>query len=436
MAITLHIGNSYSKITGLIDTQFNALRKELSYRLDHTAASFIPNPANHIKYMIDLKGNFASGLLPRVTKFLDSLSHQVVQAQQNTPIRVNRAFKPSFNITPYPDQELALKSILKANRGIISYPTGCGKSMIIAMALVKTGLRTQIIVPTLELKLQLTESLKEQLTSMEGISVENIDSNKLKDASAYDALIIDEAHHSAAKTYHKLNKSAWGHIQYRWFFTATAFRNNPEETLMFEAIAGNVIYELLYKDAVKAGYIVPVEAYYLEIDKSDYSGVTYAQVYNELVVNNAQRNLQIALLLARLHSAGKSTLCLVKEINHGHILAEATNLPFANGGDNDTRWYIEAFAKGRINSLIGTTGLIGEGIDTKPCEFVIIAGLGKAKSQFLQQVGRAVRKYDGKETAKVIIIKDLSHKWTKAHFKEQCKILLDYYNVNVVKLTL
>lgn len=438
--ITLIMGNSYSRIVGLNQDQMKALRKELSYKLDYAAAAYIPNPANHIKYCIDLKGNFASGLMHRVTAFIKK--HDLkVQYVATEPVfarpQLRRAFKLTTPVVmPYHDQSKALEAIINSPRGIISLPTGTGKSMVIAMLLVELKLRTVIIVPTLELKQQLTESLKSQLTSMEGVIIENTDSNALNDVSDYDCLIIDEAHHVAAKTYHKLNKSSWNHIPYRYMFTATPFRNNSEETLLFEGIAGQIIYELSYQDAVKAGYIVPIEAYYLEVPKSVVKGEVYAKVYSELVVNNESRNLMTATLLARLWSVGKSVLCLVKEIKHGEILSQLTGTPFANGADENSREFIKDFSTGRYKALIGTTGLVGEGVDTKPCEYVIIAGLGKARSAFLQQVGRSVRKYPDKDSAKVIIFKDDSHKWTRRHFNEQKKILLDYYGVEVIKLLL
>ncbi len=77
---------------------------------------------------------------------------------------------------------------------------------------------------------------------------------------------------------------------------------------------------------------------------------------------------------------------------------------------------------------------MGEGIDSRPCEFVVVAGLGKAKSAFMQQVGRAVRTFPLKETAKVFLFRDTSHKWCLKHFNEQVKILREEYGVEIKKM--
>lgn len=437
MAI-IKYGYSYSKISGLTTDQLKALRQELSYKVDFNQARFIPNPANHIKYCVDLKGNFASGLLDRVILFLSkhsiSLSMDGRHLPKNEPKRFVRLFKHDFNVVPYQSQMQARWTLARLHRGVCSMPTGTGKSHVITMLLETTGLKTLIVVPTLELKYQLTDTLTRAFTSMEGITVENIDSSALMKATDYDCLIIDECHRSASKTYRDLNRKAWGGIRYRYAFSATPFRNDKEEQLLYEGVAGSVVYELTYKEAVSKGYIIPVESYYYELPKIPVKGESYAEVYSELVVNRTDRNELIANLLKNLYYSKKQTLCLVKEIKHGEILSELAKLPFVNGQDGESRMWIKLFAEGKVKGLIATEGLMGEGIDSKSCEFVIIAGGGKARSSFMQKCGRAVRTYPGKQSAKVILIKDKSHRFTLTHFKTQCNIIETEYGTQVIKM--
>jgi superfamily II DNA or RNA helicase len=288
-------------------------------------------------------------------------------------------------------------------------------------------------VPNTTLKRQLTDSFLQYFGSLNNITIENIDSPKLKNAKDYDCLIIDECHHSAAKTYRSLNKHSWNKIYYRFAFTATPFRSREEEQLLYESVAGQVIYQVSYHTAVKQGYICPVEAYYYEIPKTKIQSNSWPQVYSTLVVNNSVRNRIISELLSSLNHNKVSTLCLVKEIKHGETLSEYCKLQFANGINEDSKDIIHFFNQGKLTA---TNGVVGEGVDTKPAEFIVIAGLGKSKNQFLQQVGRGLRKYPGKESCKVIIFYDPSHKWTKEHYKAQCKYLLDEYNIIPVKLDL
>lgn len=432
--VTIEVDNSTSKINNLTSIPFNKLRKTLSYSPDSQAAFFAGGNYNRLRYCIDKQGIFNTGLLARVIDFLhkEHIEYDILD-KRIAPIRkVNH--KAQFKYKPYNWQLAAADALVVKKRGIVSASTGSGKSLVIALIASRLNVRTLVVVPSLQIKEQLIEAFKAIFGDMSNLTVENIDSGYLKTAKGYDCLIIDECHHSAAKTYQKLNKTAWAGIYYRAFLTATPFRNQTEETLLFEGIAGQVIYSLSYKEAVLNKFIVPIEAYYIEILKVKTDAYTWAEVYSQLVVNNEVRNDMLAWLLFSLNSQSKSTLCLVKEIRHGELLSEMTSIPFANGQDETTRHYIKQFADGKIKSLIGTTGVMGEGVDTKPCEYVIIAGLGKAKSALMQQIGRAVRTYPGKESGKVILIKDRSHKFLLRHFNTQASILKDEYGVALTKL--
>lgn len=432
--INLIINNSYSQIQGLKTEQFRPLRELLSYDSAPDAKYYVKSYST-IKYLIDHKGFFPSGLLSLVTNHLHKSKIEFsTQDLRKRPERLAVEFKPKFQHKPYPDQTNATNAALRSHRGTLSMPTGSGKSNVISMIIAKLNVKTLVVVPNLEIKKQLSEGLKSIFGGTKHIIVENIDSARLKDMTDFDCLIIDESHHVAAGTYQKLNKKCWNNVYYRFFLTATPFRNQQHEQLLFQAIAGEKIFELTYKDAIKRGYIVPVEAYYIELPKQDTDAHTWAQVYSELVVNNQSRNQKILTLLTNLENAGVSTLCLVKEIKHGNLLSEKSNIGFTNGQDEDSRKLIQQFNSRKIKALIATSGVIGEGVDTKPCEYVIIAGLGKAKSAFMQQVGRCVRTYPGKESGKVILIKDRSHKFCLKHFNEQSKILLDEYGIRPVKL--
>lgn len=435
--ITLVINNSYSKVIGLEPKYMTKLRNLLSYNVTYAQAQYIRDPNKRIKYCIDTNGNFATGLLYLVDDFFKYQGLGYIEDDRrsmNDPVEVrNRDLLPSDR-EPYVDQIAAVKAALGHIRGVLSCPTGTGKSHIIAMLLARTKLKTLIVVPSLELKAQLTESLGRSLTTMDGISVENIDSKSLKSKGEWDCLIIDEAHHAAAKTYHKLNKTAWSDIRWRYSLTATPFRNNSDEQLLYEGIAGPVIFKLTYLDAVAKGYIVPVEAYYYDLEPISLHGHFYNQIYSEAVVNNESRNELIAGLLKNLYAQGRYTLCLVKEVKHGQILAELTGLPLVTGQDEDSRIWIKRFSNGDLKCLIATEAMLGEGVDTKPCEFVIIAGLGRAKSQFMQKCGRAVRKYKDKESAKIILFRDFGHKWLLTSFRSHSTILKEEYGVKLIKL--
>lgn len=438
--VTIEVGNSTSKIIGLVSGPFNKLRKLLSYSTDPSAAFFAGGRYPKLKYCVDLKGAFLTGLLPRVEAFLvaEKIPYSIADSRLESIKAIRKVdHKASFkHIKPYEFQVEATDALIKNHRGIISATTGSGKSLIIALITARLNVKTLVVVPSLQIKEQLLESFQGIFSDMSNITIENIDSAALMFARGFGCLIIDEAHHAAAKTYQRLNKVAWADIPYRAFLTATPFRNQTEETLMFEGVAGQVIYKLTYAESVKKGLIVPIEAFYVEVPKTKIDAFTWAEVYSTLVTHNETRNQIIAKMILNLGLGGLSTLCLVKEIKHGNNLAELTGFPFANGQDETTRHYIEKFNAGEIKVLIGTEGVLSEGVDSKACEYVVLTALGKAKSALMQKIGRCVRKFPGKETGKVIIFKDRSHKFTLRHFNEQVKIILAEFGTKVLKLDL
>ncbi len=435
--ITIEVNNSISRITGATVDQLDQLREVTSY-LSNSAAAFFSGGRARRNYLINKRGEFSTGLLFKVEEEIIKIPEDYVLKENRVIPKPKRGmfdFKVPFK--PYKAQHEAIYDASERLRGTISMPTGSGKSFTIALLIYERQLKTLIITPNLELKQQLSNTLKELFGSLDNITIENIQSQKLNTLCDYGMLIIDEAHHGASKTYRNLNKKAWNNIAFRYFFTATPFRSNDEEQMLLESIIGTPFYELTYQEALEAGMVCPIEAYYIDVPKTKVDGYTWPQVYNELVTNNERRNHIIAGILDALKQANKKTLCLVKEIKHGENLQELVVSSFANGQDEDTPDLIRLFNKPKsISLLIGTTGVLGEGVDTKLAEYVVIAGLGKSKNAFMQQVGRVMRVAPGKLSGKVILFRDSSHKWTLKHFNAQVKILKEEYRIKPIKLDL
>lgn len=432
----LEIGNSYSKLTGMSAFVEKELSKELSYVVGGSS-SYFSGFGPKRRSLLSKRGEFPTGLLSRVKKLVQKLSSQPLQVVDSRARPGSRLrYEANFIFTPYLAQYEALNAAVACGQGTLQLPTGSGKSLVAQLITNYFKRRTLIVVPSVGIRDQLRASFKAVFGTTGDILIENIDAKALKTATNYDVLILDECHHSAAKTYQQLNKTAWKGIYYRFCLSATAFRNDTEETLLLESICGRLIYKLPFQRAVKDKMIMPIESYYYELPKVKTSAHTWHEVYSELIVKNDTRNKLISDTLVHLNAQDVSTLCLVKEIEHGNRLSALSGFLFANGQDNSTVDFIRLFNEGEIKTLIGTEGILGEGIDSRPCEYVLICGLGKAKSAFMQKCGRSIRNYRGKESGKVVLFLDNSHKFTKRHFAEQVKILRDEYNISPQKLEL
>lgn len=452
--LKLTIDNSVCQLEGLSIEQHKKLKDILSYEISAQANFHAGGYRSTKRTLLGKNGHFPTGLCYLVEKFINHDLDPLVAIQtqikdlRRVPQPLESTFKLSLGYEPYPEQIEAAKACKRFTRGIVCAPTGFGKSAVCALIINEVKVKTLVVVPSLELKRQLTADLQKAFKSQNvgsicdrpDIAVENvdaiddgIDTQKILD---YDCVIIDEFHHSGANTYRKLNKTAFSRMYYKFGLTATPFRSQDNEKLLLESVLSQVIYKVEYQTAVERGYIVPMEAYYIEVPRTVIKGNTksWPSMYSELVVHNEERNNMIQKLLGTFHVNKLSTLCLVKEIAHGNNLVEPTY--FANGDNEDTPYLITMFNNRTLKTLVGTTGVLGEGVNTVACEYVIIAGLGKSKNSIMQQVGRAFRRSPGKESCKIILISDKSHRWTIAHFKEQCKILKDEYNIIPSRLEL
>lgn len=461
--MVLFIDNSSCSIQGLELPLLRKLREKLSFS-EMTGRMITVKGGKRIRerqtfYLMDRYGNFPTGLLYLVEEFLaDECPDRAVEyndvrriptGSREVHLMLTRSFEP------YPEQMEAAQAAFDQGRGIISAPTGTGKSAILAEIIAKFRLRTLVVVPSLGLKRQLTDSLRAgfgrrkvgPLSKRPDIAVENVDALDVNDNLAdYDLVIIDEFHHAAAETYRKLNDKLFAKIYYKIGLTATPWRANTSEKLLLESVLSKLIYQISYETAVGKGYIVPMEAFYIDIPpppvKEDPSGKmkkakdrdSWHAVYKNHIVERPDRNAIIANLLNNCEASGLSTLVLTKQVAHGKAIQALTGVPFAEGANDCNADLLAAFNARERHGLIGTVGVLGEGVDSKPAEYVILAGGGKSKVQFFQNIGRGFRKYPGKESCKIILLRDSSHPWLLKHFNTCVDYLREEFGCEPAKL--
>lgn len=473
----LTIDNSVCQLSGLSNLQFRRLTKLLCVETETSRSRYLlkrywkyrkslgtkRTKVQHARqiilwksyqqalkrtYLINHRGEFPTGLLYIVEKFLGNKTHER-NDQRTRPAPHHGLFKLVLPYSPYPEQIEAAEACQRAGRGIVAAVTALGKSTIAALIVEKVQVKTLIVVPKVGLRKQLTADMVKmfpgnavgRLKDCPDIAIENVDALDVRGIpTEYQCVIIDEFHHGAAKTYRQLNKKTWGHIYYKFGLTATPFRSDESERLLLESVISQIIYRIPYQLAVDKGYIAPVEAYYVDLDKIKMKGdpENFAEVYDELIVDREDRNEIISQVLQLLKAQNIPTLCLVKRIPHGEALQMRTDItiPFVKGENDDNSEVISAFNSGELDMVIGTDGVVGEGMDTKRCEWVILAGGGKSKNGFMQRVGRVLRRSPGKECGRVLLFRDSSHKWLEEHFQACVRYLKEEYGIEPYPLEL
>lgn len=397
--------------------------------------------------MLYKDGEFPTGLLPRVLEVLNDcqIQHEV-DDQRRKPIKLQHKFvlKKSFpNMRYY--QRTSARLAAEAGRGIIVAATGTGKTLTMLKMIWEMGLKCLIITPNKGITDNAVDSLieyfgKSAVTRLNTkskktgiINVANIqalikiDPKVLEDINA---VYIDEFHHSAAETYQEVNQKHLKNCYYRIGLTATNFRNDGSD-LALEGVLSEVLYEYTIPQAIKDGFLVAPD--FEMVNTSCDAENNYQTEYKKGIVENEERNAIIAEIAK--HHEKDSVLILVQQVEHGESLKKLMpDAAFLHGEEKDDvrKRVMEDFRKKRIRSIIGTS-VIGEGIDLPIANVLIMGGGGKAKSQIMQNIGRVMRLFPGKDWAKVYDFTDEDSHHLSRHSEIRQQIYQEEYVVEISK---
>ncbi len=228
-------------------------------------------------------------------------------------------------------------------------------------------------------------------------------------------LIIDETH-IAAEIIEEISIRA-KNAYYKCGLSGTPQRMDNQDIRMFGA-TGPVIHRVTSSDLIKRDFLVKPYIYTIDIDFVDKSAPSYQETYKNAIVNNQQKNELIRDLAEDMHSQGRPTIIMVERIEHGKILEEMIeNCLFVPGGDGsddkpipdeelDYRKYqLDRLEKNEI--IMCATSWCFTGIDAPKISCIILACSIGSPNTITQQIGRGLRKAEGKSDC---VIFDFKHK--------------------------
>ena len=217
-------------------------------------------------------------------------------------------------------------------------------------------------------------------------------------------LIIDEGHHSTAKTYKRVI-DYYGQNPHLKILGVTATPDRADEEALgqvFETVAFD--YEVL--DAIRDGWLVPVEQQVVEIDGLDFSAIrTTAGDLNGAdlaAVMEAEKPLH-GIADATLEIAGaRRCLVFAASVKQAEQLAEIFNRHRAGSAGwvcgktpkDDRRRLLAEFANGTLQFMVNV-GVLTEGFDDPGVELVIMGRPTKSRALYAQMIGRATRPLAG-----------------------------------------
>lgn len=355
---------------------------------------------------------FASGLyhiLPSDIPIIDNRSYN------------GKSISLPWNKKPYdlrPYQQDAVNALLSNYRGIINLATGLGKTLIAVHTIKRVAKKTLVICPNISIANNFYNQLciafgdrrvgffgggKKKIRDITVGVITSVNNHvQLFQEEDLGLIILDECHHTPCNTLFNVTNSL-GKCGRIFGLTATNFRNDGKDLL----ITAGVGRTLLQRDVVwgiKNGWLAtPCIAIRRIATKGPDIKFDKLKNYKHHVLKSREMTDTIINDCKSAIAAGKSVLCLVKEVAHGKEIAAAVNAPFATASDKQSNKYVEQLNNGEIPCLIGTDSKIGEGTDTKRVDVVILANFVANKGSLLQNLGRGLRIHDP-NNKKVIII--------------------------------
>lgn len=226
----------------------------------------------------------------------------------------------------------------------------------------------------------------------------------------FDYLVIDEFHHAVTGQYRRIVD--YFKPQFMLGLTATPERMDGKN--IYELCDYNVPYEISLKDAINKGILVPFH-YYGIYDETDYSGLHLVKgrydghELTEIYQNNHKRYDLIYKYYKKYHSNRALGFCcsrqhaeeMAKEFCKRKIPAAAV-YSNADGEFAEDRDIAVERLKNQEIKVIFSVDMFNEGLDIASLDMVMFLRPTDSPVIFLQQLGRGLRTYKGKEYLNVL----------------------------------
>jgi superfamily II DNA or RNA helicase len=336
-------------------------------------------------------------------------------------------------------QKEALDSIEEMRRNgktiaLLTHAQGAGKTIVAITDAKRLCGRTLFVAHRRELVTQAYETLRalwpEASTGLFMGDVRDYDEHNLAASiqsiaehladfppTTFDYVIVDEAHHAAAKSY----KRILGHFRPKFVLGLTATPDRADGQSILEVFC-DCAHRLSLREAIERGELVPIRCYRV-LTNVDLSRVRFNQVqYNrkdieETVIVPPRDRLIVDTYIN--HVRGRKAVAFCVNIRHGESLAElfrevgvparsvSGRMPRAN-----REKYLAQFHRGELRVLCACD-ILNEGWDCPDVEVLLMARPTLSKVIYMQQLGRGTRKAAGKECLVVVDFVDNSLKYNQ-----------------------
>jgi len=398
---------------------------------------------------------FPIGHLDNVKNVLDSLNTSYeVTGGRDTDQQVDYGEWTGHDLRPY--QREAVDKFLQNKRGIVSLPTGCGKTELglrIAYELQKPFI---VLADSKDVAKEWMDRIPEALgvepAKVYGGDRETgdvqvalyqscFDVEKNEDGRNsyevrddvyldHDLAIMDECHNVAPRAFSTVAMDV--SAPYRLGLSATPERPDGHTPKVVGG-TGSILVQKTPEEMIEKGYLAEPQWEILNPLNNKRYYREWRDEYEGEIVENGGRNNMIANAASTLVGKGKSpVLVSVERIPHGERLESlmepmfGDDVRFIHADSNDREEVIEAFRSGELPVLITT--LLKEGFDCPELLGFINAGGMKSEISTIQSVGRALRRGSGENPVLVDFADE--GRWVGDHFEIRMRHYRKFFGDN------
>ncbi|HEX9014434.1 MAG TPA: DEAD/DEAH box helicase family protein, partial [Chloroflexota bacterium] len=264
-------------------------------------------------------------------------------------------------------------------------------------------------------------------------SIQSLASVHLSDLApdAYDVVIVDEFHHAAAPTYERL----LGHLRPRLLLGMTATPERTDSMDITTWFDGHIAVELRLWDALEQGLLCPFQ-YFGVADNVDLSRLTWSHGGYEIgqlekvYTGNDSRVLKVLKAIRDVVEAPEAMRALgfCVSVRHAEYMADRFNqagIPSAavsaRSAQSERTDALRALRERRIN-VIFAVDLFNEGLDIPDIDTIFFLRPTESPVVFLQQLGRGLRRIEGK--AGVTVLDFIGQQHRRFRFEARFRALL------------
>ena len=243
-------------------------------------------------------------------------------------------------------------------------------------------------------------------------TVQSLQNNYLEFSKDYfDYIVIDEFHHSSAKSYTKILN--YFNPKFLLGLTATPERMDGKDIL--ELCDYNLVGEMGLKRAMEQDLIAPFHYFGINDETFDYEKIPYknGKYQEDILVKNLSNNKRVDYIIESIKKIGfdgekMSCIAFCENINHASFMNENFNkngyiseILTSKTSKFEREKILEDF-KNKKSEILCVVDILNEGIDIPNINLLLFLRPTFSSTIFTQQIGRGLRKCENKDFVTII----------------------------------